>query len=163
MIITRLRGNVKMKNETRKNIFNQLKYDEGVVFSIYNDHLGHPTFGVGHLVRRDDPEFGLPVGTVVSEDRVWQSFEGDIEISISECKKLYGEHKFNSFPDEVQEILVNMMFNLGRSRLSQFVRMNAALNTRNWKDAAREGRDSRWYDQVTNRTERLMSRLEKVS
>ena len=31
-----------------------------------------------------------------------------------------------------------------------------------WKLAAIEGRDSRWYKQVTNRAERLMSRLEKV-
>jgi lysozyme len=151
-----------MKLETRENIFKQLKLDEGVVFSIYNDHLGHPTFGVGHLVRRHDPEYGLPVGTPVSEHRVWKAFEDDIEISIRECEKLYGERKFNSFPDEVQEILVNMMFNLGRNRLSGFVRMNAALNVGNWKDAAREGRDSRWYRQVTNRAERLMSRLERV-
>ena len=28
----------------------QLEIDEGVKYEIYNDHLGYPTFGVGHLV-----------------------------------------------------------------------------------------------------------------
>ncbi len=33
-----------------------LKVDEGVVYEIYNDHLGYPTFGIGHLVIEGDPE-----------------------------------------------------------------------------------------------------------
>ena len=36
-----------------------LKVDEGVVYEIYNDHLGYPTFGIGHLVLEGDPEHGL--------------------------------------------------------------------------------------------------------
>ena len=33
----------------------QLEIDEGVVYEIYLDHLGYPTFGIGHLVStRDD-------------------------------------------------------------------------------------------------------------
>ena len=47
-----------------------LKVDEGVVYEIYNDHLGYPTFGIGHLVLEGDPEHGASVGTPVSEDRV---------------------------------------------------------------------------------------------
>ena len=34
----------------------QLKIDEGCVYEIYNDHLGYPTFGIGHLVIESDPE-----------------------------------------------------------------------------------------------------------
>ncbi len=36
----------------------QLEIDEGVVHEIYNDHLGYPTFGIGHLITEDDPEHG---------------------------------------------------------------------------------------------------------
>ena len=36
-------------------LFEQLKYDEGVVYEIYKDHLGYPTFGIGHLVLKSDP------------------------------------------------------------------------------------------------------------
>ena len=53
----------------RNNVFEQLKIDEGVVNEIYLDHLGYPTFGVGHLVLESDPEHGQEVGTPVSEER----------------------------------------------------------------------------------------------
>ena len=36
----------------------QLEIDEGVVHEIYLDHLGLPTFGIGHLVLESDPEHG---------------------------------------------------------------------------------------------------------
>ena len=143
-------------------LFDQLKYDEGVVYEIYKDHLGSPTFGVGHLVLESDPEYGQPVGTPVSEERVTDCFRRDSDIAVRECAILYGEDYFDDFPGEVQEILVNMMFNMGRPRLSKFKKMNAALKKEDWKEAAVEGRDSRWHKQVTKRAERLMSRLESV-
>ena len=55
-----------------------------------------------------------------------------------------------------------MMFNMGRTRLSKFKKMHAAILEGNWTEAAKEGRDSLWYRQVTNRAERLMERLENV-
>ena len=36
-----------------------LKIDEGVKYEIYNDHLGYPTFGIGHLVVESDEEQNL--------------------------------------------------------------------------------------------------------
>ena len=146
----------------REAVFEQLKIDEGVVYEVYHDHLGYPTFGVGHLVLDSDPEHGKPVGTPVSEERVRECFDRDLEIAIGECNTLYGEGEFGNFPDEVQQILVNMMFNMGRPRLSKFKNFNAAIAAGDWKKAAVEGRDSIWYRQVTNRAERLMSRMENV-
>ena len=141
----------------------QLIYDEGVVYEIYEDHLGYATFGIGHLVKETDPEYGQPVGTKVAYQRVMDCFREDCDVAVRECAILYGEDYFEDFPGEVQEILVNMMFNLGRPRLGKFKKMMAALKKEDWKEAAVEGRDSRWHKQVTKRAERLMSRLEKVS
>ena len=146
----------------REAVYNQLKIDEGVEYEIYEDHLGYPTFGVGHLILESDEEFGRPVGTPVTEERVRACFERDLDTSIGECRTLYGEGIFRDLPDEVQQILVNMMFIMGRPRLSGFKKFNAAIEAGDWTEAAKEGRDSRWYDQVTNRAERLMVRLENV-
>jgi lysozyme len=151
-----------MNQQNKDNVFEQLKVDEGVVNEVYLDHLGLPTFGVGHLVLESDPEHGQPVGTPVNEERVRQCFDRDLDIAINECYALYGESEFNDLPGEVQEILVNMMFNMGRNRLGGFKKFNAAVLDHDWKTAGVEGRDSRWYKQVTNRAERLMSRLEQV-
>ena len=138
----------------------QLIIDEGQVNEIYNDHLGYATFGIGHLVLEGDPEHGLAVGTPVSEDRVIECFDNDVQTVIEDCKKLHDG--WDGYPEEVKQIIANMMFNMGLTRLSKFKKHNAALQSGDWKEAAVEGRDSRWYQQVTNRAERLMSRLENV-
>jgi len=39
----------------------ELKEDEGCKYEIYLDHLGLPTFGIGHLVTEWDEEYGKPV------------------------------------------------------------------------------------------------------
>jgi lysozyme len=146
----------------REAVYEQLKIDEGVVYEIYLDHLGYKTFGVGHLVLESDPEHGYEVGEPVSVERVIECFNRDLDVAVSECVALYGADIWEGFPGEVQEILVNMMFNLGRPRLSQFKKMHANLESGDWATAAVEGRDSRWYKQVGNRAERLMTRLENV-
>tara|TARA_Y100000748_G_C15228420_1_gene384098 strand:+ start:78 stop:527 length:450 start_codon:yes stop_codon:yes gene_type:complete len=145
----------------RDKVMEQLKIDEGVVYEIYLDHLGYPTFGIGHLILDHDPEHGLMIGDGVSEERVKEAFYRDFEIALTECKMLY--NCWDNFPDEVQEVLINMMFNLGRPRLSGFKKMNAALVSGDLETAAIEGRDSRWYVQVGDRAERLMTRLEVCS
>ena len=138
----------------------QLELDEGVKYEIYEDHLGYPTFGIGHLVLKSDEEFGMPIGSVVTHERVNASFKHDLAVAIDECSILY--NTWNCFPEEVQEILVNMMFNLGRPRLSKFKNFKAALEAKQWELAASEGRNSLWYRQVGNRAVRLMARLENV-
>jgi len=138
----------------------QLKIDEGVIYEIYKDHLGYPTFGIGHLVLETDPEYGKDVGVPVPEERVDECFEKDVQAVIEDCKKLHDG--WDSYPEEVKQIVANMMFNMGLTRLSKFKNHNAALQSGDWKEAAKEGRDSKWYRQVTNRAERLMERLEKV-
>ena len=139
----------------------EIAVDEGVKYEIYLDHLGLPTFGIGHLVRDDDPESGQPVGTAVSEDRVNECFDKDVEIVIDDCRQLYED--FDDLPGEAQLIIANMMFNMGRPRLSKFKGMKAGVDTRDWNEAADQMVDSRWYNQVTNRAERLVQRMRNIA
>ena len=138
----------------------QLKIDEGCVYEIYNDHLGYPTFGIGHLVRESDPEHGSPLGTAVSEGRVIEAFDADIEIVLSDCNTLYPD--FDDLPEEAQQIIANMMFNLGRPRLSKFVGMKRGVDVKDWNSAADEMVDSRWYRQVGARADRLVNRMREI-
>lgn len=138
----------------------QIAYDEGIEHKIYLDHLGLPTFGIGHLIRESDPEHGSEVGTLVSEDRVNEAFESDIQTVLSDCNKLYSD--FENLPEEAQLIIANMMFNLGYPRLSKFKGMKRGVDARDWNAAADEMVDSRWYRQVTNRAERLVQRMRAI-
>lgn len=137
-----------------------LKIDEGVKYKIYLDHLGLPTCGIGHLIVEGDEEYGQPVGTPVTGTRVNELFESDVETVLSDCTRLYDD--FYLLPEEVQLIIANMMFNMGRPRLSKFVGMRKAIEAKDWSRAADEMVDSRWYNQVTNRAERLAERMRAV-
>ena len=138
----------------------ELKVDEGVRYEIYLDHLGLPTFGIGHLVTESDSEYGLEVGTAISAERCAQAFESDIQGVLRDCNILYSN--FPYLPEEVQQIIANMMFNLGRPRLSKFAGMKRGVDSEDWNAAADEMVDSRWYRQVGARAERLVSRMREI-
>ena len=138
----------------------EIAKDEGKVNSVYLDHLSLKTVGIGHLVNEWDEEYEKPVGTPVSEERVNELFAKDIEVTISECKELFDN--FNDLPEEVQKICANMMFNMGRPRLSKFKMFRAALANKNWSECAVQMEDSKWHKQVTNRANRLISRMRAV-
>jgi len=139
----------------------QLEIDEGIVHEIYLDHLGYPTFGIGHLVTESDPEHGLAVGTAISSERCSKAFESDIQGVLRDCNILYSD--FEDLPEEAQQIIANMMFNLGRPRLSKFVGMKRGVDARDWDTAADEMVDSRWYQQVSTRAKRLVSRMRALN
>ena len=139
----------------------ELIQDEGVKYEVYLDHLGYKTFGIGHLCKATDPENDFDVGQEVSKERVDECFLADIEQVIEDCTILYDE--FYTLPDEAQLIIANMMFNLGRPRLSKFIRMRENVIKSNWKSAEEEMRNSRWFDQVPNRAERLCTRMGSIS
>ena len=150
-----------MNIKNRDNVYEQLKIDEGVVYGVYKDTLGFLTFGVGHLITRDDDEDGLPEGYDVLEERVREAFEQDLNTMISECEILF-EARWNNFPDELQEVLVNMMFNLGRPRLGKFKKFIGHLENHHWQLASEEMLDSKWARQVGNRAIRLSDRVSKL-
>ena len=139
----------------------ELKIDEGVKYEVYLDHLGLPTCGIGHLIKDTDPEHGLPVGAEIPEERVNELFEEDLKVTVDECKLIYND--FDDLPEEAQHIIANMMFNMGRPRLSRFHKMKQAVDNRDWQEASVQMKDSRWYKQVTNRAERLCERMRNIT
>ena len=138
----------------------QLEIDEGCKYVIYLDHLNLPTHGIGHLILQSDPEHGQPVGTPVSEDRVIECFEKDLESVQKDCYRLYDD--FDDLPEAVQEIIANMLFNMGLGRMKAFKGMKRNVDARQWDKAADEMVDSRWYNQVGERSKRLVEKMRNV-
>jgi len=138
----------------------QLIEDEGCEYEIYLDHLGYKTCGIGHLCRATDPENNLEVGDPVSVERVNELFAEDIEKVLDDCTILYDN--FYELPEEAQLIIANMMFNLGRPRLSAFKKMKAAVDDHNWIEVAIQMEDSKWAKQVPNRANRLCDRMRNI-
>ncbi len=113
------------------------------------------------MVLESDPEHGSELGTPISESRVIEAFEQDCENVLRDCHILYED--FDDLPEEAQQVIANMMFNMGRPRLSKFKGMKRGIDSNQWNDAADEMVDSNWYRQVTKRADRLVERIRALA
>ena len=137
----------------------EIANDEGVMYETYRCSLGHLTGGIGHLVTEWDEEaYSGPVGTKIPHDQVDTWFAKDIETTIKDCNLLFSQ--FNNLPEDIQHVLANMCFQLGRPRLSKFKNMIAAVENLDWASMSDEMEDSNWYKQTPQRAERLIVRVD---
>jgi len=142
-----------LSDVVRETIKEDLIKHEGYKQEIYLCSEGIPTFGIGHAVKESDIEYTWPVGTPVEKERIDQCFTDDFKDACTDCDVLFLQ--FASLPTQVQRVLVNMAFNLGRNRLGKFKKMVKAVNEGNFVEAANQMVDSRWYNQVGNRSVEL--------
>ena len=140
----------------------QIKRHEGEVLEIYEDSLGYLTLGVGHLIQPHDPEHGQPAGTPVSQEVVDEYYAVDFDKHLVETEHVVGKDVFDGLPSEIQEVLVNMCFNLGGTRLGKFKNMLNAVEDHDWERMAVEMEDSRWFKQVGRRSVELQEIVRNV-
>ena len=140
----------------------QIKRHEGEVLEVYADSLGYLTLGVGHLIQPNDPEHVQPAGTPVSQEVVDKYYEIDFDKHLEETKHVIGHDVFDGLPGEIQEVLVNMCFNLGGTRLGKFRNMLNAVEDHDWERMAVEMEDSRWFKQVGRRSVELQEIVRNV-
>jgi len=143
----------------------QIKRHEGEVLEIYEDSLGYLTFGVGHLIKDSDDEYGLPVGTPVSQERVDDVYEYDFDKHVEETIHVFeskGGEDFYALPEDIQHVLVNMTFNLGGTRFSKFNNMWKGVVSADWEKVAVEMEDSKWFGQVGRRSVELQEMVRSV-
>ena len=138
----------------------EISKDEGIKFETYRCSLGHLTGGIGHLITEWDEEiYSGPVGTAIPTEQVNDWFAKDIETTIKDCNLLFSQ--FNNLPEDIQHVLANMCFQLGRPRLSKFKNMIAAVEDLDWHRMADEMENSRWFKQTPNRAKRLIAIVDR--
>ena len=124
----------------------QLKRDEGVRESAYQDSEGYWTIGVGHLI---DPA----KGGKLSRGEIEYILSNDIDRAVYRLDHEYDW--YSDLNDVRQEVVVNMVFNLGIKGFGRFVNTIDAIVRGDWLDASREMLDSKWASQVGERAIRL--------
>jgi lysozyme len=117
--------------------------DEGLRAKPYRCPAGKLTIGVGHNIEDN----GLPAPIIEA------LLDHDIATSATELDRAIPW--WRTLPEPAQRALVNMHFNMGWPRLSQFKRMLRALEARDWQGAAIEARNSAWAGQVGARAHRI--------
>lgn len=128
----------------------EIKLDEGLVLSPYKDTVGIWTGGYGHA--HIDPE------TPITLELAGQWLDEDFEEATKAAEKVCAA--FSGLDGPRKGVIVNMAFNLGRKRLSQFHQFLAAVDIGDYATAAAEMLDSKWAKQVGKRAQRLAFRMD---
>jgi lysozyme len=126
-----------------------LKRHEGFRSKPYRCTAGKLTIGYGRNlddvgITEVEAEFLLKVDTLRATDSA-----GDIFPSIL------------SHTENRQIAIINMVFNLGKTRFKKFRKMIDAIKRGDWESAADEAMDSRWYGQVGARAVEIVGLLRK--
>ena len=124
-------------------LFEQLKYDEGVVYEIYKDHLGYSTIGVGRLI-----EEGMGG---ITEEEARYLLENDIGRVRDRLDSKYPW--WRNLSENRQHVMIDLSFNLG-NRLDKFVNFLANMEAGLYDAAAFHLMDSLYAKQVKGRAER---------
>jgi lysozyme len=121
----------------------QLRKHEGVEHKPYTDTVGKLTIGVG----RNLDDRGL------SEHEIDFLLQNDIQLVEEELDQWWPH--WRSLNQTRQLVVADMMFNMGRPRLSQFKMFLAALQSSDYAAASTEMLDSKWARQVKGRATTL--------
>ncbi len=122
-------------------LIEQIKKAEGFSGMPYEDTLGIPTIGYGTKLPIDEEEAELLLKKRLND-------------TIKDLKRAYP--KFEELPPTIQEVLLDMGYNMGIPRLMKFKKMWKAIDEGDWNKMADEMVDSRWYRQVGNRAKNLV-------
>lgn len=128
----------------------QIKTDEGLRLKPYHCTAGALTIGYGRNLDA--------VG--ITEAEADAMLRADIIIAERGAEALVG-NVWDQLSPARQAVLINMTFNLGRTRLAAFKNFLAALRAADYNTAASEMLDSRWANQVGDRATRLADQMRR--
>ena len=132
-----------------------VKKHEGYRNKVYLDTLGKRTVGVGHLCVEDfwedDKEY--------DEKFLMDILEADLQNAIKGAKDLMSENGCMDIDEIAEEIIIEMIFQLGKTGVSKFKNMWKALSGLDYSTAASEMLDSRWAKQTPNRAQAMSAQM----
>ena len=94
-----------------------------------------------------------------SEDLLSRQFDVDFDRSFLNARDLMEKYDLPVLPHPAQEVLIEMVFQLGIGGVGKFKKMWAALEQGDFVEASDQMMDSRWHQQTTNRCEDLAGRM----
>lgn len=85
----------------------------------------------------------------ISKNEAISMLVHDMEDAMKDVAKIFPDYR--SYSTDRRLALLDMLFNLGRTRFLGFRKMIAAILDEDWGRAAEEAADSKWYKQVGHR------------
>jgi lysozyme len=136
-----------------------VKKHEGYRNKVYLDTLGKRTVGVGHLCVEDfwedDKEY--------EEKFLMTILEHDLQSAIKGAKDLISENGCTDIDEIAEELIIEMVFQLGKNGVSKFRNMWKHLSALEYSSAASEMLDSRWAKQTPNRAQAMSAQMASLT
>lgn len=134
----------------------RIRDHEGCVDTVYLDTLGKATIGIGHLVQPHERQ-RFKEGIKISVDEIEDLFLIDLNRACAGAEQLISENYRGDkrLPQVIEHVIVEMVFQLGKTGVSKFKKMWKALSDGDKKQASLEMQDSRWHSQTPVRCEAL--------
>ena len=137
-------------------LLKSVKEHEGYRNKVYLDSLGKRTVGVGHLCVEDfwedDKEY--------EEKFLLTILEHDLKSAIKSAEELCSDCP--DLDDLAKELIVEMVFQLGKTGVSKFRNMWKCLSEENMVGASYEMLDSRWAKQTPNRANEMANHMKNI-
>ena len=149
-----------MQKETFDKLLESVKKHEGYRNKVYLDTLGKRTVGVGHLCVEDFWEDGKEYEEKFLMDILQKDLQGSIDGAEDLINNCPSGGKAN-ISDGAKIIIIEMVFQLGKTGVSKFRNMWKALqqNPPQYSVAASEMLDSRWAKQTPNRAQSMADQM----
>jgi len=135
----------------------QLVFHEGYLKKSYIDSTGLLHGGIGHLLRANEIPL-YPLNTPISTEQIETWYTQDSASAIKIAQDLIGTN-WGNLSDTRKRAVIDLAFNLGRSRLAAFSKFLSAMRDCNFSTAAVELRDSKWFSQVGRRGVNIVSMI----
>ena len=140
-------------------LLESVKKHEGYRNKVYLDTLGKRTVGVGHLCVEsfweDDKEY--------EEKFLMEILQKDLQQAIRGARSLMEQHSCADIDEKAEELLIEMVFQLGKTGVSKFKNMWKALAEKNYIGASYEMLDSRWAKQTPNRAKAMAKTMKEIT
>ena len=138
---------------------NQIKEHEGYRDTVYLDSLGKRTVGYGHLCVEDHWEDDKEYEWGYLEELLHK----DLREAIAGADELIEQHNCKDLEGQAKEVVVEMIFQLGKTGVSKFKKMWEALSEYNYIGASFEMLDSKWANQTPNRAKKMAALMKSCS
>ena len=132
-------------------LIEDLKKHEGFKSTVYECSEGYDTIGYGFAVK--DLYLSKEVCDIILIEKI-------AELKLKTTKKF---EWFEHSPETVQDVVINMCYQLGLSGFSKFKKTIYYLETEQYEEASMEMLDSLWAKQTPNRAKDLSEEIASLA
>ena len=132
-------------------VYDLIMAHEGLKLKPYKCSANKLTIGIGRNLEDNG----------ITEEEARFMFENDLAKCIKDLHVVF-PNQFQTFPEPIQKVLMDMRFQLGPGRFRGFKKMIRAVEQGDLQEMIVQMKNSQWYRQVPNRANDLIKLVQAL-